>query len=196
MMNRQRAKKKKTVDILRFLPSLFRYADASKLTSNPNVFLTRALKSDYLVRIMRGVYFNTFKEVPSVEEVACYLRTPSYISCEWALNYHNIILQVPSVCTVITLSSAVGVRNKVVYRETFIESSRVSEKLFYGFETTEGFNIASPEKALLDTIYLRKHVPFPGELELENIDMTKLRQYSEMFPKTVRAKIKVITEEG
>jgi len=195
-MNRQRAKRKKTVDILRFLPSLFRYADASKLTSNPNVFLTRALKAGYLIRIMRGVYFNTFKEMPSVEEVAGYLRTPSYISCEWALNYHNIILQVPSVCTVITLSSAVGVRNKVVYRETVIESSRVSEKLFYGFETREGLNIASPEKALLDTVYLRKHVPFPGELELENIDMTKLRHYSEMFPKTVKSKIKVITAEG
>ncbi len=154
-MKGERAKKKKTVDILRFLPSLFRYADASKLTSNPNVFLTRALKAGYVSRIMRGVYFNTFKEAPSVEEVACYLRTPSYISCEWALNYHNIILQVPSVCTVITLSSSVGERNRVTYRETAVEYSRISENLFYGFETREGFNIASPEKALLDTVYLR-----------------------------------------
>ncbi|GBD99096.1 hypothetical protein BMS3Abin07_01128 [bacterium BMS3Abin07] len=193
-MKKQRARKKKTVDILRFLPSLFRYADVSKLTSNPNVFLTRALKSGYVTRIMRGVYLNTFKKMPSVEEVACYLRTPSYISCEWALNYHNIILQVPSVCTVITLSSAVGKRNKVNFRGTAIEYSRVLEKLFYGFETGEGFNIASPEKALLDTVYLRKHAPFPGELELGNIDMNKLRDHSEMFPKIVKKKIKMLLE--
>jgi hypothetical protein len=39
-------------------------------------------------------------------------------------------------------------------------------RLFTGFETRDGFNLALPEKALLDTIYLRKAIPFRDELEL------------------------------
>lgn len=182
-------KRQKTVEALRFLPSLFRYADAAKIVSSTNVFLTRALKAGYIERIVRGVYYNTFKEVPKVEEVACFLRTPSYVSCEWALHYHNVILQVPVVCTAITLSQSVGERNKAHYRGLIIEYSKIAEKLFFGFETIEGFNIATAEKALLDTLYLRSRIPFIGELELDNLNMTKLKQLSKVYPKAVQKRV-------
>jgi predicted transcriptional regulator of viral defense system len=191
---RAKVKKQKTVEVLRFLPALFRYADVAKFVSNPNVFITRALKTGYVARIVRGVYYNTFKEAPQVEEVACFLRTPSYISCEWALNYHDVILQVPVVCTVITLNTSVGERNKVHYKGVVIEYSKISEKLFYGYETREGFNIATPEKALLDTLYLRRHVPFIGELELDNLDMIKLMDLSKLYPMSVQKKVRVIVQ--
>jgi len=181
-------KRQRKVDVLRVLPALFRYEDAAKFTENPNVFLTRALKAGYVIRIVRGVYYNTFKGAPLVEEVACYLRTPSYISCEWALNYHNVILQVPTVCSVITLSTSVGERSKVYYKEVVIEYSKISEKLFFGFESGKGFNIATPEKAVLDTIYLRGHIPFIGELELANLDMLKLKEFSNMYPVSIQKK--------
>ncbi|MBU4074646.1 MAG: type IV toxin-antitoxin system AbiEi family antitoxin domain-containing protein, partial [Proteobacteria bacterium] len=88
--------------ILQQLPQLFRYADVEKFTGNANVFLTRALKSGMVGRIARGVYVNAFlKNRPEIEEVACFLRTPSYISCEWALNRHGVLLQSPVVCTVL-----------------------------------------------------------------------------------------------
>jgi len=183
-------KKQKSFEILRFLPALFRYADAAKIVANPNVFLTRALRAGYVSRIIRGVYFNTFKHLPRIEEVACYLRTPSYISCEWALNYHNIILQVPAVCTTITLSSSVGKRNTVHYRDVMIEYSKISERLFCGFDTNEGFNMAVPEKALLDTIYLRGQIPFADELEIDNLDLFKLMDLSLLYPVSVKKKVK------
>ena len=179
-------KRQKSVEILRFLPALFRYGDMAKWVANPNVFLTRALKAGYVNRIIRGFYYNTFKEPPAIEEVACYLRTPSYISGEWALNYHNIILQVPVVCTVITLSPSIGRRNTVRYREAVIEYSKISEKLFFGFDTQEGFNMAVPEKALLDTMYLRGRIPSIGELELDNLDLPKLKKLSALYPLSVR----------
>ena len=184
--------RQRTVEVLRFLPALFRYADAAKFTSNPNVFLTRALKAGYIARIVRGVYCNTFKNVPRVEEVACFLRRPSYISCEWALNYHNVILQVPVVCTAITLSLSVGERSKVNYKGVIIEYSKIAERLFAGFEFREGFNIAAPEKALLDVIYLRGQTPFAGELELENLDMKKLKELSKSYPVSVQKKVNAI----
>lgn len=186
-------KKIKTVEVFRFLPALFRYTDAAKMVPNPNVFLTRALKAGYVLRITRGVYYNTFKGVPRVEEVACFLRTPSYISCEWALNYHNIILQVPSVCTVITLSTSVGERNKVHYKGLVIEYSKISENLFFGYETREGFNIATPEKALLDTLYLRGYIPFLDELELDNLNTNQLIDLSRVYPKTVQKKVSALS---
>jgi len=189
-----KVKKQKTVEILRIFPALFRYADVAKFVSNPNVFLTRALKAGYVARIARGVYYNTFKDSPGVEEVACFLRIPSYVSCEWALNYHNIIFQVPVACTVITLSTSVGERNKVHYKGTVIEYSKISEKLFFGYETREGFNIAIPEKALLDAIYLRGHIPFEDELELENLDITKLIDLSKLYPLSVQKKVSMLKQ--
>lgn len=185
-------KRQKTVEVLRFLPALFRYADIAKFVKNPNVFLTRALKAGYIARIIRGAYYNTFKDAPSVEEVACYLRRPSYVSCEWALNYHNIILQVPVICTTITLSSSVGKRNRVHYKGVVIEYSKISENIFTGYDTKEGFNMAVPEKAMLDTIYLRGHIPFLGELELDNLDLTKLKDFSLLYPVSVQEKARAL----
>ena len=188
-------KKQKTVYVLMSLPALFRYADAAKFISNPNVFLTRALKAGRVARIVRGVYYNTFKDVPRVEEVACYLRTPSYISCEWALNYHGVILQVPVVCTVITLSTSVGERNKVHYKGVVIEYSKISEKLFYSYEVREGFNIATPEKALLDALYLRRRIPFVDELEHDKLDITQLIFLAKSYPIPVQKKISIFKQE-
>lgn len=189
-------KRQKAAEVLKFLPALFRYADVAKFVSNPNVFLTRAVKTGHVARIARGVYYNTFKEAPRVEEVACYLRTPSYISCEWALNYHGVILQVPVVCTVITLSASVGKRNKINYRGVVIEYSKISEDLFSGYEVKEGFNMATPEKALLDTLYLRGNIPFADELELDRLDIAKLKALAESYPKSVQRKIGTLRQKN
>lgn len=188
-------KRQSTVDVLRLLPALFRYNDAAKFVKNPNVFLTRALKSGYVSRIVRGVYYNTFRDAPSVEEVACYLRTPSYISCEWALNYHNVLLQVPTVCTVITLSTSVGSRSKVSYRNVVIEYSKISEKLFFGFEPVKGFNIAAPEKAVLDMLHLRGHIMVADELELDQLDRERLKDFSSLYPASVQKKADALNYE-
>jgi hypothetical protein len=176
--------------ILRQLPPLFRYADAEKFTANANVFLTRALSKGLVQRVVRGVYINLLREpAPVIEEIACFLRTPSYISCEWALNRHGVLLQSPVVCTVLTLETAVGVSRNVRFGGVTIEFSRIAPRLFNGFETKEGYNIAGPEKALLDTIYLRKRIPFADELELDNINRERLMTLAEEFPSVLRKRI-------
>lgn len=177
----------KTFGILQSLPVLFRSADLLKFTGNANVFLTRALQRGLITRLTRGVYVNTWlKGEPSLEEAACFVRTPSYISAEWALHLHGIIIQAPSVCTVLTLSTAVGVTRNLAWRGVDIEYSHLSERLYFGFEPREGFNLALPEKALLDCIYYRKTVPFADELEIEELDTTRLREMAQPFPARVR----------
>jgi hypothetical protein len=184
-----------SVNILKQLPQLFRYADVAKFTGNANVFLTRAQSKGFVERVARGVYINRLREAnPGIEEVACFLRTPSYISCEWALNHHGILLQSPVVCTVLTLDASVGASRDIRFGGVTIEFSRIASKLFNGFETRDGFNLAMPEKALLDAIYLRKRIPFEDELELENINQDRLMSMAGAFPATVRKRLSALTK--
>lgn len=176
-----------TIDILQALPALFRSSDVLKFTANANVFLTRALARGFITRLTRGVYINSrLKPEPSPEEAACFVRTPSYISAEWALHMHGVIIQVPTVCTVVTLSTAVGVSRNLKWRGVAIEYSHIADKLYFGFEAREGFNLATPEKALLDCIYYRNALPFADELELEALDAGRLREMEQAFPVRVR----------
>lgn len=175
------------VTILRQLPSLFHYADVFKFTANANVFLTRALARGFVERVARGVYLNLLRDSrPPVEEVACFLRTPSYVSCEWALNRRGVLLQAPAVCTVLTLDTAVGALRNVKFGGATIEFSHLSPRLFSGFEYREGYNLALPEKALLDTIHLRKAVPFCDELETDILDPVRLMQFAKLFSASTR----------
>ena len=71
---------------LKLLPVLFRKQDAEKVTPHVGMFLSRAVRKGLIHRLNRGNYINSFLYgFPGVEEVACFLRPPAYISCEWAL---------------------------------------------------------------------------------------------------------------
>jgi hypothetical protein len=120
-----------------------------------------------------------------VEEVACFLRPPAYVTGEWALNYHGITLQSPVVCTAVTLGSAVGSRHRVDYQGVSIEFSKISPALFFGFNRIDNFYMATPEKAVLDTFYLRKTLPTPDELEMESVNIDTLKRMARKFPGTV-----------
>jgi predicted transcriptional regulator of viral defense system len=178
-----------TFAVMERLPRLFTYADAGQLTGNANVFLTRALKAGYVTRLAKGSYFNALifrNEPPTVEEVACFARRPTYVSCELAMNYHGLLLQVPLTCTAITLHSTYGARNRISYGNRVIEYSSIADKLFFGFDTKDGTSIATAEKALLEAVYLRKYVPFSDELETDILDPAKLKKMAAPFPSTTR----------
>lgn len=186
-----------TLQILQNLPQLFRYADVQKFTVNANVFLTRALKRGLIERLTRGIYINTgIKGAPRIEEAACFIRTPCYISCEWALNYHGITIQAPAICTVLTTSTAVGETRKLLYRGYGIEFSRIADHLFSGFSMEDGFAIASPEKALLDTLYFRKCLPVQDELELEAVNSELLLNLAGLYPVRVKEEIRRVIQSA
>ena len=67
-----------------------------------------------------------------------------------------------------------------------IEFSRIASRLFTGFETRDGFNLALPEKALLDAIHLRKAIPFRDELEIDRLDLDRMMRWAETFPLPTR----------
>jgi hypothetical protein len=90
---------------------------------------------------------------------------------------------------VLTISTAVGVRRNLLRHGVNIEYSRISTRLYFGFETRDGFNLALPEKALLDAVYFRRTVPFADELEMDLLDVDRLRRMARSFPVRVRAAV-------
>jgi predicted transcriptional regulator of viral defense system len=179
------------VEVLRMLPTpLFRTADAAQWVSDDNMFLYRASRSGYLKKICNGVYWNLLfhPEPPKVEQVACFARQPSYISCDWALNYHGLLLQVPRVCTAVTLHPGTGKRNRIHYEGFVIEYSRLRKTLYLPDEilVQDGMLMATAEKALLDTVYLRHQIPFADELEKDPLDLDRLTVLLPLYPVSVQ----------
>ena len=123
--------------------------------------------------------------------MACFARQPSYVSGEWALNYHGVLLQVPTVCTTVTLSTAIGRRNRINYQGFVIEYSRIQEGLYLPDQilNLDGVLMATAEKALFDTIYLRHGLPQRGELELDGLDHNRIRSLASFFPPSVARRI-------
>ena len=187
---------KSTLRRLKLLPRLFRKADAEKVAPHTAQFLSRAAAAGLIHRVSRGIYVNAFLfGFPEVEEVACFLRPPAYVSCEWAMHFHGITLQAPFVCTSVTLSKAVGKQRSVIYRGVSIEFSTISERLFRGFETREGFQMATPEKALLDTLYLHKKLPSEDELEWDDVDITALLEQAKAYPTLVSRRLEMVFQK-
>jgi hypothetical protein len=189
----QQQGKQSAIEILKQLPILFRKAEVEKWVDHASIFLSRAAKKGLIHRLSRGYYVNTFlKGWPVAEEVGCFLRTPAYISGEWALHKHGILLQVPQTCTVVTLQTSVGQSRSLQYQGITLEFSRINSTLFFGFTREGRYDLATPEKALLDLLYLRGQIPFADELELGEVDLEKLHQFSKPFPKTVQKKISLL----
>ncbi len=185
--------RRSAIEILKEMPVLFRKTEAEKWAKHAPIFLSRAVKKGWIHRLSRGNYINTFlKGWPVVEEVGCFLRTPAYISGEWALHKHGLLLQVPQTCTVITLQGSVGQSRSSEYQGTILEFSRIAPNLFFGFTRQVHYDMATPEKALLDLLYLRGQIPFSDELELGDLDLEKLHQFSQKFPKTVQKKLALL----
>lgn len=131
---------------------------------------TRWVKKGYLIRLRQG-YF-AFSEYKSRSDYSLYFANriyrPSYISLHTALSFYGMIpeavVQITSVTTLKTASFSNG----------FAEYSykNIKESLMFGYELramadNRTLQFATPEKALLDLLYL---YPFyDNEQELEEL---------------------------
>ena len=114
--------------------------------------LSRLAGSGHFLRLKRGVWL--VSETRDPLPLADYLTAPfpSYISLQTALYYHGLVSQMPSV--IYCVSPA---RSRVYTTPIGTFSvHRISERFFCGYQQTSdgGTKMASPEKALLDFLYL------------------------------------------
>ncbi len=153
-------------NILKFIETP--YIDAQtllKLLSDykkPREAILRMVKNEELIRLKNGFYLisekitNGSAKVIPFEQVANLLYGPSYVSMEWALSFYGMIPERVHTITSMTLG-----RNKAYHTciGDFSYFTLSSESYSIGITQKKspdfvgGFLIASPEKALADTVF-------------------------------------------
>lgn len=135
--------------------------------------LTRWVKKGYLIRLRQG-YF-AFSEYLNKPDYAFYLANriyrPSYISLHTALSFYGMIPEsVVQITSVTTLKTASFTNNFGEY-----SFKNVKESLMFGYELkpmadNRTIQFATPEKALLDLLYLYPFYDSEHELEELRLD--------------------------
>ncbi len=167
-------------------------AAAALALSKPaaRVALSRYAKKGFLVRVKRDVYMLSEKWGARTPEkmhvLANFLQVPSYISFMTALSFYEISTQIQRDF----VESAAVTRTKAIkIREAQFQYTKLRKKLYFGFLKKNGFFIATPEKALLDSLYLmslgRYHLDL-NSLDKNKFDKKKLAKLCRFFPERTR----------
>lgn len=169
----------------------FTVADMEKLTGLERgslyVFLSRLSERGVLRRAARGLYLLP-GAFPRVERMATQLYFPCYLSFESVLSRTGVLGLVPYTLTFATTRKT----KRLLVLDQVVEYRKLRESLFFGFEPADGYYVARPEKALLDSLYLAScgKGSLPGEgLDLYVLDRDLLREYAERFPPAVSRKL-------
>jgi predicted transcriptional regulator of viral defense system len=155
--------------------------------------LTNWLQKGYILKLKNGFY--TFPEYLSKPNFNFYFANriyrPSYISTHSALAFYGLI---PEAVLQVTCVSSLKTKSFNTVFGSFHYQS-INPKYFFGYAQKplqSGLNIflASPEKAILDTLYLNSYYTEAKDLEelrLDNdtfsecMDIAKLLEYSNRF---------------
>lgn len=118
--------------------------------------MERLVKAGSLLKIKRGLWAWPNSD-PLVISTYLTASFPSYVSLQSALFYHGVIEQIPLCCYVVTL----GRKQKIDTPIGGFSIHHITPHFFMGFATHYHpfYQIASPEKALLDYFYLGKIEP-------------------------------------
>jgi predicted transcriptional regulator of viral defense system len=114
--------------------------------------LKRLATAGLLQRIRHGLWAIDPNLDPLVVPEYLTAPFPSYISFQSALFFHGMVSQIPNVIYVASLALTRTVRTSL---GTY-SIHRLAPTFFGGYDTvkTSGARLATPEKALLDTLYL------------------------------------------
>ena len=158
---------------------VYRVSDLKKyleLKNDNSIYhaIKRLTKQEILERVANGVF--CLKDNPASDFViANNLYHPSYISLESALNYYGIVIQSPR-----TIFSITTRRNKIQkYEDKEFIYFRTKQNYFFDYIKEKDFLIATPEKALIDTIFftaLGRAKTDLSELVLDIVNKKKLHK--------------------
>lgn len=171
--------------------------------------LSRWAASGKITQLRRGVYALNppYQKVqPHPFLVANRLKKATYVSVQSALSFYNLIPEVVNTITSVSTGRTERLENTL----GFFEYRHVLPHLFFGYDLvdlgSQKAYIATPEKSLLDLIYLHPASnveAYIDSLRLQNatsLDQNRLDRYAGIFgkPKIRRAVdylLKVIRDE-
>jgi len=155
--------------------TVFRINDIALLINSADSLLYQKLnklvKKGKLLNIRKGIYA---KEGYQIEELACLLYTPTYISLGYVLQRSGMIFQYDSAIT------NVSYLNREIYiYEQSIQYRQIKREILLNTEgiiNKNNMNIATPERAFLDTLYLNRFFYF------DNIKPLNTNKIYELLP--------------
>jgi DNA-binding Lrp family transcriptional regulator len=154
--------------------------------------LRRQEKRGLVEHLGKKIFINRLVPDFSGRELINILRPQAYLSLETVLRDSGVSTQSPTALTCVTPGRPGEFRAKTVS----IIFRRLSKNLFWGCQEKRtrygSYNLADPEKALLDWIYLRRQegsAVHTDELDLQRLDRGKLLQYAAKFPVPVKQQI-------
>lgn len=155
--------------------------------------LSRWLKQGKLIKLRNAWYcFPEYLEIPNFQYfISNKIYSPSYVSVHTALSFYGII---PEAIATIT---AVGTLKKVNFENSFgtFSYQRILPELMFGYESKPilskmNFLLATPEKAILDFLYLYplynseqeiRNLRFDEDFMQQELNMTRLEEYAGKF---------------
>jgi predicted transcriptional regulator of viral defense system len=131
--------------------------DMLKVYSQPWAKIRALLKNEDIIRIKKGMYIKNPKEWGPFSEsiLANLIYGPSYISREYALSYYGMIPERVSLVTSVSLKPT---KDFTTPMGTFDYKHLSQERYAIGFkpmsvDARRNYLLATPEKALVDTIF-------------------------------------------
>ena len=127
--------------------------------------IERLEKNKLINRLIKGKYTVSNVNLSDFEK-ANLILSPSYISLESALNYYGVLPQFTYSITSVTTQKSK--RFEIGGKE--YEYTKISRNFYSDFVKKDNFLIATPEKALIDLIYLASKKL--RKVELTDLDMS------------------------
>lgn len=155
-----------------------------------SVVLSRLVKRKVLRRLRRNLYEVALK--PSdILEAANTIYQPSYLSFTYCLGKIGILNQIAYEIEFATPKKT----KRLELRDRRVIFRQIAKKLFFGYVLKDNIFMAQPEKALLDTLYI-KSKGLTGlneaELNLKSLSKEKLLAMSKKFPPSIQKEAKRI----
>jgi predicted transcriptional regulator of viral defense system len=127
--------------------------------------LTGLSDTGLIAKLGHGLWSTTSKPDQFVVASWIAMPQPSYVSLYTALRIHGLIQQMPRTVFVVTTAKTRAVR---LSSGTY-SLHQIDPHLFGGFTEQDGRRVATPEKAVFDTLYLRRarSARFRGMTEVE-----------------------------
>jgi predicted transcriptional regulator of viral defense system len=160
-----------------------------------NALVKSLVDQKILEKIAPGLY-NLSAKPPDQFTIANFLVEPSYISFESALSYHGVLSQFPFIITSATTNKA----QIKTFRHTY-QYYHLQPNLYFGYTYINNYLLATPEKALLDQLYLatkKYRLVNWDEYDLEIIRPEIIKEYAANYQpiKGYKTIIKQLKENG
>ncbi len=136
--------------------------------ASPRARLTRMIRSGKVIQVRRGIFLDPADRDYSMKSLAAVIYGPSYISFEYALAFRGLI---PENVRVITCGIYKKNKNRYFhtplgdFRYYYLPIAAFPYGITVGDENSQRYLMATPEKALCDTLYKTRGIDSRDALE-------------------------------